>query len=78
MKSTGESSPGAQDTMAMNILKILAERREKLSKLICTIGFSSIIMSIMQFIDIVITVFFILVGPEVENDSDSSDDEWSN
>jgi len=27
---TGDSSPGAQDTMAMNILKILAERREKL------------------------------------------------
>ncbi len=32
VQSTGDSSPGAQDTMAMNILKILAERREKLSK----------------------------------------------
>jgi hypothetical protein len=32
VQPTGDTSPGAQDTMAMNILKILAERRQKLSK----------------------------------------------
>jgi hypothetical protein len=47
VSSTGDSSPGAQDTMAMNILKILAERREK------------------------------LIGPEVDDDSDSSQEDWS-
>ncbi|CAF2147915.1 unnamed protein product [Rotaria magnacalcarata] len=46
--SSDDASPGAQDTMAMNILKILAERREKLR------------------------------GPENEDDSDSTDGEWSN
>ncbi|CAF1010902.1 unnamed protein product [Rotaria sp. Silwood1] len=49
MSPSGDTSPAAQDTMAMNILKILAERREK------------------------------LIGPEAQDDnSDSSDGEWSN
>ncbi|CAF1493961.1 unnamed protein product [Adineta steineri] len=46
--SVGDSSPGPQDTMALNILKILAERREK------------------------------IVGPDAEDDDDTSDGEWSN
>jgi len=33
VQSSGESSPGVQDTMATNILKILQERREKISKI---------------------------------------------
>ncbi len=32
VQAPSDASPGAQDTMAMNIMKILAERREKLSK----------------------------------------------
>jgi hypothetical protein len=51
--------------MAQNIMKILAERREKLSK-----DFQNINISIAFF-------FLILVGPEVENDSDSSQEDWS-
>jgi len=51
----------------MNILKILAERREKLSKY----------FKFLKYRYTNLFFFFISVGPEVDDDSDSSQEDWS-